>query len=74
MRQFKLQRDADATGVSGTGYVADGVCFDSGKAVLCWRTTVTSVAVYDSIADVEFIHGHNGRTRVVWADEEVCCG
>ena len=68
MRRFYLWREEDATGVSGVGMVADGVLFRNGKAVLCWNTEHTSVAVYDSLAELETIHGHDGRTKVVWMD------
>lgn len=66
---FELHRDEDATGVSGTGVVAEGVIFSNGRCALTWKTAHTSVAVYDRIADVEAIHGHEGRTRVVWLDD-----
>lgn len=65
-RLFSLVRDVDETGVSGTGHVADGVQFPNGKCAVCWRTATTSTAIYDSIADVEKIHGHGGKTRIVW--------
>lgn len=68
-RRFHLQRDQDATGTSGTGRVADGVVFVDGAAALRWRTAVSSTAVYDSISDLEAIHGHGGLTRVVFDDE-----
>ena len=66
MRRFFLQRDEDETGVSGVGYVAEGVEFTDGTVALRWLTEHTSTAIYNSIEDVEKIHGHNGRTRVVW--------
>lgn len=70
MKEFHLQRNEDESGVSGTGRVAQGIIFDNGKVAMTWlkeQTTVnaTSVAVYDSIDDVETIHGHNGKTEVV---------
>lgn len=66
MTLFQLHRIEDESGVSGTGIVAEGVVFTSGKCAMCWLTKHTSVAVYDSIADLEAIHGHNGKTRVVY--------
>ncbi len=68
MRRFVLQRDQDATGISGTGAVAEGVQFSSGWVALTWRTAVTSVAFYPDIESVRHIHGHNGLTRVAWID------
>jgi hypothetical protein len=63
---FILVRDEDESGVSGTGVVADGVEFGSGKCALGWRTAVSSVAVYNNIEELEAIHGHDGKTRIVW--------
>lgn len=65
MKLFELRRIVDATGVSGTGTVAQGVIFDNGKVALTWLTKHTSCAIYDAIADVVAIHGHNGATKVV---------
>lgn len=71
MRTFHLQRDEDETGISGTGIVAEGIEFSDGKVALRWcagehRSTV----LWDSIASVEAIHGHEGKTRVVFAKRE----
>lgn len=64
---FALVRDEDETGVSGTGAVALGVVYPDGHVSMRWvvgehRSTVA----YDSIEAVKAIHGHNGKTRVVW--------
>lgn len=67
-RRFVLERTEDATGVSGTGVVAQGVLFGTGKAVLAWVTNFRSVAVYDSIDELTSIHGHDGKTVVRWLD------
>lgn len=67
-RRFYLYRRADETGVSGTGRVAEGALFPSGRCALACNTAVASVAVYDSIEDVRTIHGHNMRTLIVWVD------
>ena len=71
MQTFKLFRVQDPSGVSGTGFVAEGVQFTSGKCVLAWTTDVQSIAVYDSMADLVAIHGHDGKTRVHWQPELV---
>lgn len=65
MKHFYLIRDEDVSGTSGTGRVAEGVIFSNGWCALHWLTKYTSVAFYQSIAEVEAIHGHQGRTRVV---------
>lgn len=68
MRNFVLVREEDETGISGTGTVAEGVQFANGKCVMNWLSEHTSVAIYDDIATLEAIHGHNGKTKVVWID------
>ena len=70
MKCFYLNRLIDVSGVSGTGIVAEGVQFENGKCALAWLTESPSVAVYDSLADVEKIHGHQGDTQIVWLPDE----
>lgn len=53
---FTVIRHHDASGVSGTGRVLDGVIFPNGKVVVCWRTENSSVAVYDSFEIFSAIH------------------
>lgn len=67
MIMFNLVRDQDETGISGTGTVAEGVEFGDGTVVMRWLSDLTSTAIYASISDVVAIHGHNGKTHVVWA-------
>lgn len=69
MRIFVLVRDEDETGVSGTGTVAEGVQFSDGRIAMRWLTETTSTAIYDSLLDLIKIHGHNGKTRVVWNED-----
>lgn len=69
-RRFHLNRKDDATGISGTGIVAEGVQFSTGKVILGWTTRYRSVGQYDSMAEMVAIHGHDGRTAVEWVDEE----
>lgn len=66
MRVFRLQRDDDVSGVSGTGVVAQGVEFDDKTVVMRWLSDTATTTLYDSIRHVEKIHGHGGRTRVIW--------
>ena len=37
MRTFRLIRDEDPTGISGTGSVAEGVEFDDGTVAMRWE-------------------------------------
>ena len=68
MRQFHLLRHTDDTGVSGTGVVAEGVQFISGKCVLCWMPEPNGINIYDCIESLEKVHGHDGNTVIVWKD------
>lgn len=68
MRRFELHRDVDATGVSGTGIVAEGVWFSDGTVAMRWLSDTASTVFYSTIQAVEKIHGHGGLTRIVWLD------
>jgi predicted heme/steroid binding protein len=70
MRRFELERLEDETGISGTGAVAEGVEFYDGTVAMRWRTNTASTAFYDSITDVETIHGHGGKTVIRFLVEE----
>jgi hypothetical protein len=63
----------DASGVSGCGIVAEGVIFSNGKVALEWLSNHASTSLYDSIDDVEFIHGHAGRTKIIFDDPIELC-
>jgi hypothetical protein len=67
LRVFELLRDEDPSGVSGVGRVAVGVVFPSGKVVLEWLGSHDTLGVYDDLSRVEYIHGHGGKTRIVFA-------
>ena len=73
VRRFYLHRTEDVTGVSGTGVVAEGCVFSDGTAVLRWLTDwPTSVVWHDRGADaIEHVHGHDGRTRIIYLDPVV---
>lgn len=68
MTRFQLVRYVDVTGVSGTGVVAEGVMFSDGTVSLRWLSDTPTTVVYNSVADVEAIHGHNGNTKVLLLD------
>jgi len=70
VRRFQLQRHEDVTGVSGTGIVAEGVEFSTGKVVLQWLTETSSVVIWGSIEDAIKVHGHGGLTELVWVDKD----
>jgi len=66
MKEFFLERLEDASGISGTGVVARGVVLPSGHCVLEWLTFTSSIAIYKNINDLEAIHGHGGKTVIVY--------
>ena len=70
MKRFYLQRNVDASGVSGIGKIAEGCQFDTDWCALVWLTEKTSMSYYPNIDVLESIHGHNGMTRIVWIDDE----
>ena len=67
-RRFYLYRKEDESGVSGIGIVAEGIQFSSGKCVLGWTRQHQSVAIYDNIEALIDIHGHCGKTIILWLD------
>jgi hypothetical protein len=46
--------------------VAEGIEFSNGYCAMSWLTPMHSVAVYPNIRQLEAIHGHNGRARIVF--------
>lgn len=68
MRRFQLVRSEDVSGVSGTGVVAEGVEFHDGQVVMSWFSQHHTMTAAPNIATIERIHGHEGRTVVVWED------
>lgn len=68
MRRFHFERLEDQSGVSGCGIVAEGVVFSNGKVALEWLSNRASMAFYDSLSDVEHIHGHSGKTKIIFDD------
>lgn len=73
VRTFKLVRHEDVSGVSGLGVVAVGAQFPTGRCITEWlpgKFAVRSFNIYLSIQEIEQINGHDGRTVVVWDDED----
>ena len=64
---FTLHRAEDPSGVSGTGVVAEGWESSDGKWVtLLWLSETPSLCIYRDIREVENIHGHGGKSQIVW--------
>ncbi len=76
MRSFTMERAFDASGVSGTGIVLEGVQFSTGVVVIHWLTPPPrgSISMFDSLDQFLSIHVHphpsNGAV-LVFDDGEV---
>jgi hypothetical protein len=75
MRRFRIDREVDPTGVSGTGCVAQGIVFSDGTTVVRWLGKTATTTVHDCIESVEAIHLHGGASKLRWEDP-ICfaCG
>lgn len=69
-RLFVLERTEDESGVSGVGIVAEGVEFTNGTCSLSWLTNAHLVGVYPNIKELERIHGHGGKAKVVFINPQ----
>lgn len=67
-RTFRLIRKKDVSGVSGTGYIAEGVVFHDGMTFLKWFGKIPSVEEFPTVENVLEIHGHGGSTDIEWWD------
>lgn len=70
-KRFRLWREQDITGTSGTGFVAEGTQFSSGKVVVNFYKElagVSNVEVFDNLSEAVTIHGHKGKTKIIWID------
>lgn len=63
-RLFHMVRTIDVSGVSGTGVVALGTQYPSGKCTISWLGELSCIGVYDSLEQLISIHGHGGNTVV----------
>jgi hypothetical protein len=72
VRRFRLFRTDDPSGVSGIGLVAEGIEFSSGAVAVHFLPHlkgVRTVYPYVDMADMFIIHGHGGKTKIVWEDD-----
>lgn len=72
MRRFYLVRHEDESGVSGTGVIAEGVLFSNWKCHISWLTKHTSLGIYPDPDEMMAIHGHDGKTILVFVDDVPC--
>jgi len=68
MRRFYTVRKHDNTGISGTGFIAEGVELRDGRVLLCWLGNFRSTIIYESMEAAIHVHGHNGNTEFVFVD------
>jgi hypothetical protein len=78
MRTFKFIRFQDLTGTSGVGHVASGQVDASGLTQVRWTVDarladgstrkINSVTQFETWTDAVLLHGHGGRTVLVWDD------
>lgn len=63
---FRLVRHEDVSGVSGEGVVGLGLVSPDGHALMGWtgKQAPFSIQAYESLDDVEQVHGHDGKTEV----------
>lgn len=69
-RRFVMVRSEDVSGVSGTGVVAEGTVFSNGAVAYTWLTHLQTMAWAPSIDVLKNIHGHGGKTKIVFIDPE----
>lgn len=79
MRRFTMSRQQDASGVSGTGFVLEGVVFSTGVVVIHWLTPPPrgSISVFDSIEQFLSIHvlpHPDNHTMLIFEDGEEVAG
>lgn len=65
-RLFHMIRTSDISGVSGTGIVAIGTQYPNGKCTISWLNELSCIGVYDTLDQLIAIHGHEGRTTVLF--------
>lgn len=67
-RRFKLVRTEDVNGNSGTGDVAEGVEFSNGMVAITFLSEHRGATIWDCIRSPKHLHGHEGKTKLVWLD------
>ena len=75
MKTFKLKRNFDESGISGTGIVLEGAVFTDGTCVIRWCTpnTPPTTGVYDTFEHFMKIHVDShpaNKTEIIWDDTE----
>lgn len=71
MKTFKLKRNFDETGISGTGIVGEGVVFSDGICVFRWITkdkpkTTVVFEKYDDFYDIHCKSHPKNKSEIIW--------
>ncbi|GAA0621686.1 hypothetical protein GCM10009534_66230 [Kribbella sandramycini] len=66
-RLFRLVRHADASGLRGTGTLAEGVEWADGSVALRWRGPWPSTSTWDGLDPLLAAHAADGRTQLHWS-------
>ena len=68
-KNFILYRHKDASGVSGTGPVAEGTLYSDGTVAMRWLGEMPSWKMYDSLAVAKRVHAHEGQTEIIMDED-----
>ena len=71
LRRFWLYRREDQSGVSGTGYVAEGVEWTDGRVDVRFLSTHKTDNGFPNLKELMNLHGHDGGTEIVWIDPPI---
>jgi hypothetical protein len=66
---FALSRAAASSRGKELREVAHGVQFADGTVVVRWLGVHASTVVWETIDDAIAVHGHDGKTIIVWKEE-----
>lgn len=70
VKPFYMDRSEDVTGTSGIGIVAQGMITSIDDQVFTtWLSETPSFTIHQSLDTAKYIHGHNGKTQFVIAQD-----
>lgn len=69
IKLYKLVRNKDVTGLSGTGDVAFIAKLPSGRCVMEWTSNHPTITIFANLDELILIHGHNGSSVLECLDE-----
>lgn len=73
IKTYRLVRNKDVNGLSGTGVVALIAVFPSGRAIMEWiASNHPTVSIFNGgVEEILLIHGHNGSSVIESLDEPI---